>query len=260
MPDRKGALGRESRILIVTGAGVSVGSGLPTYFGKIGVYTGLDSSPEEVLSAANMRKRPEVIWDAIHPLIESGLSAEPSLAHRGISALQATAAPGNTMIFTQNIDMLHEKAGSSNVVHIHGRADRVECRKCNSLRQAASRFQDVESTLRHYVPGQCPRCPRCDGRLRPDIVPFGGKLNVRILEQCRDFIRGGVDVVFVVGTRAIFPYIQSMIQGAEKRGAVVINVNPDLEPSLSGYQHIPVSADEYFGLWVKKEHAQSELS
>lgn len=235
-----------ARILFVTGAGISAGSGLPTYYGEGGTYTNMGASPEQVINAANMEKYPHVIWDATYSLMRQGMVAEPSVAHNAISQIQKIVGKGNSLIFTQNVDTLHEKAGSVDIIHIHGRADRSECRQCFSNHGALKRYKSTADALDTYQEGVCPKCPDCGGRLRPDIVPFDGLINSDLYQRAINFTGEPVDYVFVIGTQALFPYVQELIFQASMAGGLVINIDPDKFLNEQFDYHFRMTADLFF--------------
>lgn len=226
--DFKLSLTEESRIAIITGAGVSVGSGLPTYYGKGGLYTGLDERPEDILNAHNMKENQYKIWDAITPLIDKGLSAKPSISHLKLAEIQSFVK--DSAVFTQNVDPLHKKAGSKNITQIHGNAEECVCYKCKSM--GTHTVKSMVDVLPELEKGKAPKCNVCDTRsIVPDIVAFGQMLSEDTLYKMYDFFSKPVDLIIVVGTQLSFEYIEYMFYDAKKHNpdVKVIDINPDAQ-------------------------------
>jgi len=228
-------ISEETRVMFITGAGLSVSSGLPTYYGENGVYSGYRDGPELVMNESNMKNHPERIWDVIMPMMQKSVNAAPNNGHIAIAKIQKLVKTENSMIYTQNVDGLHQQAGSTNVIEIHGNGRDVICRSCfykgkkldrDNIGKSLSAYKSFNWVLDSYKQGKCPVCPDCGGRLRPDIVPFGGDLDFSKIDTMRAFVEKGVDLMFCVGTRATFPYIQHPINRAYAKDAVVLNVNP----------------------------------
>lgn len=147
------------RVLVVSGSGLSADSGLPTFRGAGGLYEGMPA--EQFLSAATYARDPDAVEAWLDSLRSAHDAAEPNAAHAGLAAYQARHP--DTVLFTQNVDTLLERAGARQVVHLHGRLDQLRC-----LGHA------------HPLPlgpggraGAPARCPACGSRLRSDVVLFG---------------------------------------------------------------------------------------
>ncbi|MFS1426967.1 SIR2 family NAD-dependent protein deacylase [Vibrio splendidus] len=245
-----------SSVLFVTGAGISVDSNLPTYRGKGGLYTGNEESIERLLSDHNMKHKPSVIWEHIFSGIEAMDSFEPNDAHRAIARMQEVVF--RSCLFTQQVDNLHQKSGSINVVDIHGNATQAFCKNCIAVRGVKAAYipmSEVDFTIK--TKKGCPACSFCKSDLRPNIVPFGGELDSNKYNQLLDFILEPVDIAFVIGTSLQFPHIyQPVIELAIAQGTRVVYVDPskDCKPfALSGiaYHHIGKSATRFFDENVK---------
>lgn len=216
----------KTRIGFVTGAGVSVGSGLPTYYGLDGHYTSLNEKPEDVLNEHNMRHNPPMIWDAIGQLIHQGLLAQPNISHKTIASIQKMV--NNSQVLTQNVDGLHKKAGSTNIIDMHGLASRCYCSNCKkSLELILMQTKDV---LPSYRKGSAPICPKCNKpAMVPDIVAFDGLVRGEDYLAVNSFYSEPVDICFVVGTQVFFPYIEMALYDAKQKNknALIIDINPD---------------------------------
>src|SRR5215471_4385328 len=151
---------RQSRsLLVITGAGLSADSGLPTYRGVGGLYDGRD--PEEgvpietLLSAEVMERRPELTWKYLHQIERSCRAARPNRGHAVIAEMEAHFE--RVWVLTQNVDGFHHRAGSRNVIDIHGTLHQIRCTRCK-FEQSVTDYEGFS------IP---PHCPHCREVLRP---------------------------------------------------------------------------------------------
>lgn len=211
-------LARAQRILFVTGAGISVDSGLPTYRGIGGLYhdrlTDEGLSIEEALSGEMMATRPDIAWRYIAQIEEHCRGARPNAAHRLIAALEQEKAL--VCVLTQNVDGLHRAAGSRNVIEIHGTVHRLHCMECHHGRKVAD-YAGLQ------IP---PECPHCGGIMRPEVVLFGEALPARAMERLEAVLEQGVDAVVSIGTTSVFPYIAGPVVWAARLGVPTVEINP----------------------------------
>jgi len=209
----RAALDAARRVLVVSGAGVSAESGIPTFRTGGGWWRGRRS--EELATLAAFRADPLENWEWYDYRRQIVARAEPNPAHRAVAAWER---PGrNVFVITQNVDDLHERAGSHEVVHIHGSIWRMRCLK---------RGGPVWEDRRVPLPKLPPDCP-CGGVARPDIVWFDEDLPRDARTRINNYFREGrVDVAFVIGTEATFDYVRSYAARARKLGALVVEVNP----------------------------------
>lgn len=210
------------RILFITGAGVSAESGLPTYRGVGGLYNDSDTEdgvPVEMALAGQMlQAKPEVCWKYLLQVGSACARAKPNRAHELIAAFE-THFP-HVCVLTQNIDGYHRDAGSRNVIEIHGNNRMLFCmdgcgHRESALPYDAARYQDLP-----------PRCPRCDGVLRPDVVLFGEMLPEDAVAHLYEELSQPFDITFAVGTTAVFPYIAQPILLAVQEGRFAVEINP----------------------------------
>lgn len=217
----RSALRDARRVLVLTGAGVSAESGIPTFRGEDGWWKRRD--PMELATPEAFGREPDEVWawyDYRRRLIAD---AEPNAAHR---ALAGWAGDGREVrIITQNVDDLHERAGSDDVIHIHGSIWRVRCTGCGAV------YEDRRAPL----PELPPTCDRCgDHPVRPDVVWFGESLPAAELRRVQAvFDRGAIDLALVIGTEAVFGYIRQWAELARRAGAMLVEVNPS-RTGLSG--------------------------
>lgn len=210
---------RAGPLLFVTGAGISADSGLPTYRGVGGLYerqlTDEGWTIEEALSGPMLATRPEITWKYMAEIEANCRGAQPNAAHRAIAELERTH-PGS-LVFTQNVDGLHRRAGSRNLLEVHGTLHRLKCVECGRSREVAD-FAGLP------IP---PACPLCGGMARPDVVLFGEALPLEGLQALeRAFEQRAFDLVFSIGTTSAFPYVARPVLWAREAGVPTVEINP----------------------------------
>lgn len=213
------AIVEAQRILIVTGAGLSADSGLPTYRGIGGLYNGHtdDGVPIEVaLSGETLRHDPALCWKYLAQLGSACLGAEPNAGHQAIAELQMLKP--ECWVLTQNIDGYHRLACSpeDRLIEIHGELAPLYCQRCGQTDERLS------ERLRQPLP---PVCEACDGVMRPPVTLFGEMLPAAALERLRRQLAKGFDLVISVGTSASFPYIAEPLVQTRRSGGVTVEVN-----------------------------------
>ena len=212
------ALANARRLLVITGAGMSAESGLPTYRGVGGLYNHnetVEGLPiEQALSGPVFRSRPEVTWKY---LIEIERHARGATFHRGHQILADLESKFDALwILTQNIDGFHTAAGSRDVVEIHGNLYRLSCCQCG-------RRWRVNDYAGLNVP---PACDACGGLVRPQVVLFEEMLPSEALTRLESWLDTGYDAVMSIGTSSHFPYIIQPILSACRQGIPSIEINP----------------------------------
>jgi NAD-dependent deacetylase len=205
-------------LLFVTGAGMSADSGLPTYRGVGGLYNGGDTEEgrpiEEMLSGETFRRRPEWTWKYLRQVEAACRGASFNRGHEVLALMERHFSRVWTL--TQNVDGLHRLAGSRNLIEVHGDLHDIRCTAC------PHRFQVAD----YAALGELPRCPGCQGLLRPDVVLFGEALPADRMRELRHQLRQGFDMVFSVGTTSVFPYIAFPVELAVQRGKPSVEINP----------------------------------
>jgi NAD-dependent deacetylase len=206
------------RVGVLTGAGISAESGIPTFRdAQSGLWARF--RPEELATAAAFRRNPQLVWDWYEWRRGLVAGAAPNAAHLALARLQ-TLVPEFTLV-TQNVDGLHQRAGSTDVLELHGNIHRSRC--------------FVEDTVVDTWPDtgeRPPRCPACGAHLRPDVVWFGEALPPAALARA-DAVARECDVFFSIGTSAaVFPAAQ-LPMTALQGGATVVEVNKDPTPLTS---------------------------
>jgi len=214
-----------SSVLFITGAGISADSGLPTYRGIGGLYEDAETPEgipiEEALSGEMMRQNPALTWKYIHQIEASARGASFNRAHSILA--EAERRFERVWVLTQNVDGLHRKAGSKNVIDIHGDVHDVLCTAC----EHRSTVEDYS----HLAP--LPLCPDCGAPLRPDVVLFGELLPRKKVETLERELLRGFDVVFSIGTTSVFPYIARPVVEARMKRRATVEINPG-ETLISG--------------------------
>jgi NAD-dependent deacetylase len=195
------ALRHANRILIITGAGLSADSGLPTYRGVGGLYNGHtdDGLPIEMaLSGPMLRRDPALCWKYIAQLGSACLGGQPNAAHYAIAQLQRRKP--ECWVLTQNVDGYHRAAGSppERLIEIHGQLAPLYCQSCGA------EDPQLSEHLQRPLP---PLCAQCHGVLRPPVVLFEEMLPEMALNVLYEEMAKGFDAVLSIGTTASFPYI-----------------------------------------------------
>ena len=219
------AIARASRLVVLTGAGISRESGIPTFReAQDGLWARYD--PLEMASERGFLRNPKLVWEWYDYRFGMVESAQPNPGHRAIAGLD-DLLPHVTVV-TQNIDALHQAAGSARVLELHGSIRRY---KCFSGRHTG--FTRVDFAEQTEKP---PRCPECGDLLRPDVVWFGEYLPEQVMRDAYEASRR-CEAMLVVGTSGVVQPAASLPYVARDAGATVIDVNPD-EDELSAMADI----------------------
>jgi len=215
---RAAALLRAARtIAVLTGAGVSRESGIPTFRDSLdGIWANFD--PFKLATPRAFLADPKLVWEFYHYRRGMIADAKPNPGHLALAALEKHL--GAYPLITQNIDELHERAGSTDVIHLHGRIARDKC-------FAACRGEPTLVDLASLPDKDAspPHCPYCGAYIRPDVVWFEEYLPERELRAADDALR--CDVLLVVGTSGVVQPAASMPFIAARRSAKIIEVNPN---------------------------------
>lgn len=205
------------RVVVLTGAGISVASGLRPYRGPAGLW---EEHPEveKLAYAETARSDLMATWRAFAPMRSQVAKAEPNAAHLALARFEARHATKMITIITQNVDGLHRRAGSRNVIELHGNITRT---RCDDVACSLEAFQDLE------VPTELPRCPQCGGPLRPDIVLFNEAIPAKGEWLCRRALNE-CDLFLAIGTSGTVSPAANFVRSAEYAGARTIFIN--LEP------------------------------
>ena len=213
---------KAQRIVALTGAGISVPSGIPDFRGNSGLWVGQD--PLEVASAHAFAAHPDRFFRWIRPLLDQVLSAEPNPAHRALATLERQHQL--RAVITQNIDGLHQRAGSREVFELHGHLRSATCSACGC-------HVPAEPLLPRVRRGELPRC-QCGAVYKPDIILFGDQLPLNLYWLAVEELKH-CDLLIVVGTSLEVAPVSEMPQLALDHGAklVIINTAPTHIDSLA---------------------------
>ncbi|MDJ0521516.1 MAG: NAD-dependent deacylase [Planctomycetota bacterium] len=212
-------LDRYERIVFFTGAGLSAECGLPTYRGAGGIWS--EYNYEDFACQRAFDRDPEKVWDFHDERRRIMGEAEPGLAHRVIARLQQERA--GTAIVTQNIDGLHQQAGATEVIELHGSVWRVRCRCPDGLQE--NHDQPIER-----------QCPACSAYRRPDIVWFEDPMQEGPLRAAATAI-AECDLLVSIGTSGVVYPAAALPQLARQTGAMCVEINPE-ETEVSGQYQV----------------------
>jgi NAD-dependent deacetylase len=222
-PELVAALRGAKLVAALTGAGISAESGIATFRdAQEGLWARFD--PRELATPSAFARNPKRVWDWYAGRRERVASAEPNPGHRALAALENRVP--EFVLITQNVDGLHQRAGSRNVVELHGNISRVKCsREGTVFARWDESGQDV------------PRCPSCGAHLRPDVVWFEEMLPEAALAAAEDAARR-CDVLLVVGTSAEVYPAAALPESARASGAIVVEVNPHATALTAEAHHV----------------------
>ncbi|WP_052518092.1 SIR2 family NAD-dependent protein deacylase [Archangium violaceum] len=221
-------------VVVLTGAGISVASGLPTYRGPGGLWTRPDL--EEIPDAGMLARDVSRVWSLFGPLREQVRTAAPNAAHLALAGWEGRCG-GSFTLLTQNVDGLHSRAGSREVVELHGSLRRT---RCTNARCTLAPFEDSAAHTR------APVCTLCGEPLRPDITLFDEPLPVDAEWKAKHALRE-CDLFLAVGTSGTVSPASNFVRGAKYAGARTLLVNltpmrprhPDFDVELLGHaEHI----------------------
>ena len=197
------------KIVFVTGAGISQESGIPTFRGKDGYWRKYD--PMKLASIDAFYDDPKLVWEWYEDRRKNILSVKPNEGHFAISQMEEFK---DIVILTQNIDGLHQRSGSTNVLELHGSIIRIKCTVCDFLDNITENFESLP-----------PKC-KCGSMLRPDVVWFGEPLPQNIWQSA--IKEASVcDVMVIVGTSLVVSPANTLHVYAKQNGAILIEVNPE---------------------------------
>lgn len=217
LTDIRDRLRQARTVTVLTGAGISADSGVPTFRGTDGLWKNF--RPEELATPDAFARDPKLVWEWYNWRRELLSTTTPNAAHHALSELEQRIT--DFWLITQNVDGLHAQAGSKNLSEIHGNIWKVRCTDCG-------RVTDNREVPIVYPP----TCGQCSGLLRPHIVWFGESLNhddlnnsFTALQQC--------EILLVVGTSGVVYPAASFASVAKGHGALVVEVNLDSTPNSS---------------------------
>jgi len=197
------------KIVFVTGAGISQESGIPTFRGKDGLWRNYDVMKLATIDA--FYDNPKLVWEWYNERRHNIFAAQPNLGHKAIAELEKFA---NVVVLTQNIDGLHQKAGSSEVLELHGSIVKIKCSVCD--------FKDQMMTEFSKIPPLC----KCGNILRPDVVWFGESLPQDVWQKAM-IVASQCDLMIIAGTSLVVSPANTLPIYAKQNNAMLIEINPE---------------------------------
>jgi len=218
------SIGREDRVFVLTGAGISAESGLPTFRAEDGLWAG--NRIEDVCTPEAWQRNPAKVWEFYSARRAAGAKAEPNPGHVALAALEKSLGD-RFFLCTQNVDDLHERAGSRNLVHMHGELSKAHCeRDCGRA--------PVEDHAIYKSLDEVGRCV-CGGRLRPHIV-FFGEIPLEM-----DRIQAKIQkasLMLVVGTSGSVYPAANFVHWARMGGARTVYIGPEAPLNASAFTNV----------------------
>lgn len=207
-------------IVAFTGAGISVESGIPDFRSAGGLWT--KYNPEEYATYSAFLTHPEKYWTMHKELRSLVLTAQPNPAHIALAALEHEIGKLKTII-TQNVDFLHTRAGNSVVLELHGSTRIYHCLSC----KAEYEYTEIDNFL---ATGQLPpRCPQCDGIIKPNTVLFGESLPFDVYQSARDEVTKA-DLFIVIGSSLVVYPAAALPPLAVSAGSRLLILNDEKTP------------------------------
>lgn len=205
-------LGSANAVAVLTGAGISAESGVPTFRGEDGIWKKF--KPEELANFDAFMRNPELVWEWYNHRKKIIHGVQPNPGHHSLAELETLFK--DFVLITQNVDNLHRRAGSKKIYELHGNIERSYCIDCGKFHADVT----VDDTRR------IPRCDKCGGLIRPDVVWFGEMLPEDAIHSAMAAVERA-EVFFSVGTSAIVYPAASLPLIAKRNGAYVVEFNTD---------------------------------
>lgn len=206
-----------SRILALTGAGISVASGIRPFRGEDGLYEGLN--PYELATPEAFAARPLMVWNWYAMRIRAGRDAVPNAAHLALASMEARGM--RVTLVTANVDSLHQQAGSTRVHRLHGNIFETRCIACGAVEPL-----DPFAWPEEFTPDTLPQCP-CGALVRPNVVWFGERPNAGAFDAWESEA-STVDLVLEIGSSGTVTY--GLAEWAAAQGVPVLRINTDPAP------------------------------
>lgn len=209
-----------SNIVVLTGAGISAESGVPTFRGQEGLWQ--NYRPEELATPEAFWKDPKLVWEWYDWRRNAVKDAKPNPGHYALAELENSVQ--NLTLVTQNIDGLHQMAGSSNITEMHGNLWQVRCTKCGEIEQ------NFDVPLGELPP----KCKKCGEIGRPNVVWFGEVIEISLIDEILRAIEE-CQVMLIIGTSGVVEPAASMGLVAKQTNKTVIEINLEETPSAGLY-------------------------
>ncbi|MGB0855482.1 MAG: SIR2 family NAD-dependent protein deacylase [Nitrosopumilus sp.] len=202
-------ISNKEKIVFVTGAGISQESGIPTFRGKDGLWKNSDVMQLATINA--FYDNPKLVWEWYNERRDNIFKANPNQGHNAIAELEKYA---NVSVLTQNIDGLHQRAGSTNVLELHGSIVKIKCSVCD--------FKDEITIKFSKIPPLC----KCGNLLRPDVVWFGESLSQEIWQKAV-ILATQCELMIISGTSLVVSPANTLPIYAKQNSATLIEINPE---------------------------------
>jgi NAD-dependent deacetylase len=211
-------LEKSDSLFVLTGAGVSAESGVPTFRGADGLWK--NYSAQELATPHAFRDNPALVWEWYHWRQALILKAEPNPAHCAFTELESIFK--RFLMLTQNVDNIHRRAGSKKVLELHGNIFRTRCCECGNILEHLPGGEELDDL---------PRCA-CGGLLRPDVVWFGEAIPEDIWREALDFLKEA-GVAMICGTSSVVWPAAAIPEFAREKGVKTVEINPEPTPISS---------------------------
>lgn len=208
-------LAAADRVAVLTGAGISAESGVPTFRGQDGLWK--QHRAEQLATPEAFERDPRLVWEWYDWRRSLIAGVEPNPGHRVLAGWQDLFAEFS--LITQNVDGLHGRSGSRDIIELHGNIWKLRCTREGTV-------SEVRDTPLPRLP---PVCPSCGAMLRPHVVWFGESLDAEVLERAFR-LSGACQAMLVIGTSSIVQPAASLPLAAARAGAKVIEINPEPTP------------------------------
>ncbi|XP_013139072.1 PREDICTED: NAD-dependent protein deacylase sirtuin-5, mitochondrial-like isoform X2 [Papilio polytes] len=243
----KETLKAAKEVVILSGAGISAESGIPTFRGAGGYWRKYQAS--SLATPEAFRHSPSLVWEFYHYRREVAAKAQPNQGHIAIAYYESThESEKKITVITQNVDGLHVRAGTKNLIELHGNLYKTRCTKCKEVlvnndspicEALAGRGAPDVNVVGSDIPVKSlPHCKKsdCGGLLRPHIVWFGESLNAAVLNKAETAM-ATCDICLVVGTSSVVYPAAMFAPKAAARGAVVAEFNLEPTPATSDFHY-----------------------
>ncbi len=232
-------------IVVLTGAGISAESGVPTYRGEEGLWK--NYNPQELATPEAFARNPELVWEWYESRRKIMKNAKPNLGHLAITTLEREKR--DFVLITQNVDGLHFVAGTRNVIELHGSLWEIKCVEC----------ERIEKNYQVPLPKRPPICNVCDTVMRPNTVWFGEIIPMERIDRCL-FAIEQCDLLLIVGTSGVVEPAASMGLIAKKSEKPVVEINVEITPGTGLYDATVIGkSGEVLPLLVEQQTSRNRM-
>lgn len=241
----KETLKSAKQVVILSGAGISAESGIPTFRGAGGYWRKYQAS--SLATPGAFKSSPSLVWEFYHYRREVAAKAQPNAGHIAIAKYEEKYGSEKSItVITQNVDGLHARAGTKNLIELHGNLYKTRCTKCKEVlvntdspicEALANRGAPDANVVGSDIPVKSlPHCKKCNNLLRPHIVWFGESLEPAVLSSA-EAAMSSCDVCLVVGTSSVVYPAAMFAPQAAARGAIVAEFNLEPTPATHDFHY-----------------------